>query len=743
MPHLQDHSRDERWRDARELLQNQEIRMSLVQRRKLKTPGNLHFVPQKTVLAAAIGLAISGQMQPSMAATFTVSNLDPSGPGSFAQAISDANGNNLDADDIVFQDGLSGTIDAGPGLTVSGPLTIAGPGRDVITINTACGTGCGDLFTVSSSTGPVTVSGLTLDSNGAGFDQSLIRHNGGSNLTVDDCALRNTGGHTSGNDGGAIANIAGNLTVRNSKISGHISAGNGGAIAVAGPVVFVLENSTISGNSSGGDGGGIFLDEVTDVDISGSIISNNTASHHNGGGIYYDPASTGKLPFTLQDSTVSGNTADNGGGMYAGLDSADLSAITIGNSFFYANAAYGSIGGGLAAVTQNPAAGATLSVIINNSLFDRNSAYNFNGAYARAGGLGFSGNMPTRVQINNTTISNNTTINNGTTGTAADMGGGGLFMFGDAMDLEVVNTTISGNRNAGDATNGGGGVYLYGAGEDTPFDADFLNVTIIGNSSPNDLGGGIAAMFSSDNGDLTLVNSIVAGNSAPAGPDIFSSLTDIDYSLVGDNSDANLNELSAGNIVGTTVALADPMLDSALKNNGGTQVGANADIPLPTHAVLEGSSIIGAADQSTTNSPLTLPATDQRGVGFARIRDGGLEMGAVEYIASAGGSSSSSSSSSNSSSSTSNSSSSSSGSSGSSSSGSSSSSSSSSNSSSSSSSNSSSSSSSSSSGSGGDRSGSGGSSGSNSDGGGGGGGAGGPVLLLGLLTMLGLRRRKH
>jgi hypothetical protein len=77
---------------------------------------------------------------------------------------------------------------------------------------------------------------------------------------------------------------------------------------------------------------------------------------------------------------------------------------------------------------------------------------------------------------------------------------------------------------------------------------------------------------------------------------------------------------AAGDQLGTLISPLDPML-GVLKNNGG---------PTKTHALLAGSPAIDAGDNAG------VPATDQRGSGFPRKKDGNgdglivVDIGAFE-----------------------------------------------------------------------------------------------------------------
>lgn len=95
---------------------------------------------------------------------------------------------------------------------------------------------------------------------------------------------------------------------------------------------------TVEGNSSPGDGGGIATvstpatdpEGVGHLDVDRSLIFNNTAAG-NGGGIYYDA----EHGYSLFRSTVSGNRAAQGGGLYSRVRdyaNADYSTIAFNNA---------------------------------------------------------------------------------------------------------------------------------------------------------------------------------------------------------------------------------------------------------------------------------------------------------------------------------------------------------------------------------------------------------------------------
>ena len=123
----------------------------------------------------------------------------------------------------------------------------------------------------------------------------------------------NTASHGAGFD-----NIAGDTTtpikISNSNIYQNHANSFGGAIENSGTLA--ISTTTLDANSAGTNGGGIFNDDNGHLDINQTTVSNNTAQY--GGGIYsgFNIYNNGTLIMT--NSTLSGNTASrDGGGIYA------------------------------------------------------------------------------------------------------------------------------------------------------------------------------------------------------------------------------------------------------------------------------------------------------------------------------------------------------------------------------------------------------------------------------------------
>lgn len=208
-------------------------------------------------------------------------------------------------------------------------------------------------------------------------------------------------------DGVAAAALTLNsLTLQN----GYLKYFSGGAVLVGNQSTLTVNNSTISGNSAL-YGGGIFALPGSDVTITDSTVSANSAKY-DGGGIYNDGGTV-----TIINSTVSDNYAnDNGGGIFNTGSTANINYSTLsGNSAANGGGVFSSCSPG----SVN---------IINSTLSGNSAAYDGGGVYSCYG-----------LTILNSTITANTADN--------ISGGGGLHRVSPEGSLFVTNTIISGNSD--------------------------------------------------------------------------------------------------------------------------------------------------------------------------------------------------------------------------------------------------------------------------------------------------------
>ncbi|MGH9779514.1 MAG: choice-of-anchor Q domain-containing protein, partial [Candidatus Acidiferrales bacterium] len=156
------------------------------------------------------------------------------------------------------------------------------------------------------------------------------------------------------------------------------------------------------------------------------------------------------------------------------------------------------------------------------------------------------------------------------------------------------------------------------------------NVTITANAAQVAGGLGTGPMAS-----VTFANTIIAGNSAPTGPDCSiaaGTLTSAGFNLVGDNTDCAFTA-ATGDQVGTGGAPIDPLL-GALADNGGPDAGATPT-PIPTHFPQPGSPALDAGNNvdAIGGAFPACRADDQRDV--ARPVGPRCDIGAVESSADA------------------------------------------------------------------------------------------------------------
>jgi hypothetical protein len=148
--------------------------------------------------------------------------------------------------------------------------------------------------------------------------------------------------------------------------------------------------------------------------------------------------------------------------------------------------------------------------------------------------------------------------------------------------------------------NGGGGIENH-LGTLTVTDSTFS-----GNSAS--AGGGI---YNHPGGNVMVRNTLLAGNHASNGPDVFGTLKSQGHNLIGDGSGGS--GYAATDLVGTSLNPIDPKL-GPLQDNGG---------PAQTMALFPGSPAFAAGGPSDSE-------WDQRGPGYPRTVNGSTDIGAYE-----------------------------------------------------------------------------------------------------------------
>jgi hypothetical protein len=308
-----------------------------------------------------------------------------------------------------------------------------------------------------------------------------------------------------------------------------------------------------------------------DVSISGLTITGGNAAE--GGGIN----NAGTL--TVNNSVLAGNTATTDGGAISNSGTLTLvrSALTgnsapaggaLANTAGTASLSYDTLSSNSATTTGGAIANSASMSVLDSTLASNSSG----------GGGGAIQNSATLLLTNSTVWGN----------TAADKGGG---IVNQSANLTLTNDTLSANR----ATNGfGGGLEDLGA-------AALLNNTLIASnlagSSPSTTAGDVDGP----------VNSASSSN------------------LIGDGDHlTGISNGSQGNQIGS--ASAGTVINARLvplAGNGGPTTTAAL---LPTSPAL-GAGSVALAVEPNTGLSLT---TDQRGLGFARVVNGAVDIGAYE-----------------------------------------------------------------------------------------------------------------
>ncbi len=340
------------------------------------------------------------------------------------------------------------TIDFAPSLTASGPakilltqgelkitddLTINGPGANLLTIQAfdptptlKNGDGSGVFYIDDRSDASlidVSIRGLMLTGADTNFGVRGGAITTKENLTIEDCIISENSASSPQGVGGGICSytspsgLPNTLTVRNSTLTGNIGGIDGGAIRKERGTL-IIEDCNISNNSAEHTGGGVSADYgAVAVSISGSTIAGNrtTGFHWWGGGVFVNGGAFVNTPgnLTVASSTISGNSADRGGGIYAFCPTTVTDSVIAGNSAAF-------IGGGISG---------GYPLVITRCTISGNSAGTATGRISEGGGI--AGGL---IFVTDSTISGNSAKR-----------GAGISTFTRTIPSEITGSTISGN----------------------------------------------------------------------------------------------------------------------------------------------------------------------------------------------------------------------------------------------------------------------------------------------------------
>ncbi|HXF06713.1 MAG TPA: choice-of-anchor Q domain-containing protein, partial [Blastocatellia bacterium] len=410
------------------------------------------------------------------------------GGGIYNQGTLDIMGNTTISDNHVFNDGggiysdsgmltiTDSTVDDnsadgdGGGIYNSADLAIM---SSTISNNSADGDGGGiynpdDDLDITSSTissnsaeykgggifnddGSVTIINSTITMNEVEHeDGGGIFNDGGGTLNITGSMISN---NMAGQDGGGILNLGTFPQLIDSTISQNKANRDGGGIASNGGYIGLIKNSRISENQAdqdndeSGSGGGISNGNGASVEIENSTISLNTAEE--GGGIFnfaYNPT-TSKM--TIKTSTISGNEAGGPGG---GLGNAGI--LTITNSTISGNKTGDADGGGIWNDLWGTVNASFVTIADNDA-----------GTSGQGGGISNDGT----VNIKNSIVGNNagsTEPNCSGTVTASgrNLATDAATMSCGTMNFDYVASTGTGGLNLGVLANNGGPTLTHALG---------------------------------------------------------------------------------------------------------------------------------------------------------------------------------------------------------------------------------------------------------------------------------------
>ena len=406
------------------------------------------------------------------------------------------------------------------------------------------------------------------------------------------------------------------------------AGGDGGGIYKIGAQTLSIVSSMLDGNASGAGGsggdGGLGGDGGTGGTGGAGGVATGGAGGNGTGGLPDPPACGGPNPGNAGGSTGASVAGDGGNGGTGGAGGARGNGGAAGNGGVGGNAANGGYGG-------NVFMGAGTANITGSTLKNGSTG---NGGSGGSGGLpgtrgstGGTGTGGTAAGGAAGTGSGPTAGNNGTagaTGGAGSLGavgsngvngptsfrgpGGGLVAISSTITVD--GSTLTGNTAQG----GGGAAGIFST-------MTITNSTVSGNTS-TDQGGGVLGALTTLNiasstvagntatvqgggvvGVASIRAAIVAGNSAPTGPDCMAIAATGGDNLIGNGTGCTFPAGGARDQVGTAGSPKDPLL-GPLADNGGPTFTRELHQGSPAINTIPGASCVSASDQRGVARPI-------------------------------------------------------------------------------------------------------------------------------------------
>ena len=645
---------------------------------------------QKTALASAISAALvmpqlayadnppPPPLNPLLVSTLadTIDNTD--GLTSIREAIQFANSNDQVSNTITFAQNLTGTIEVSETLAIDKNLSITGPGKDVLTLQS----NNSDLFTINDPEAG-TEDGLDFDLSAVTFlsqdsernDNQIIRHQSshGGKISLNDIRVHEDT-HASGLVFSQAQDNDISISLKDSQIAGVIceeeNCSNEKSLKISyllaavnplGSSEIIIENTSISnifsqyllqthGNDANitikssqfesidGNSKSVFFNATSEqnsasINLQDSSVKNSTL------GLIFEAYSQqeGNVNIEIINSNIDENKTDflafTGGRSDTVAGTFTMTNSSMSNNelsytglIFDTNQTVSIINSSINNNTlnvddccpQDEQAILNFDFHTTKALIISNTSINNNSLRA----ISIEGHSTNELLIENSAITNNTTL--------SVNGGAGIYLNNDdpeqPLSLKIINTTLSGNQSSA-AT--GGAIKVENA-----------NLTIAHSTIANNAAKGSAGGIYNKDGNVTISNSIIAGNGIISeasteeanfeetinNADLMGDFI-ITYSLVQDiNNTVNGDKTSGWNTSINDVAIQ--LVDNAL---------LGADALLQNLAIKGGLTPVHdlAENSPARNAGLIddgiITEFDQRGEGFPRLTGEVLDLGAVQF----------------------------------------------------------------------------------------------------------------